>query len=73
MRPKEEHWHLKSHNLWLKEGDRNTSFFHKQAKARLSRNNVKEIFLEDGSKISYFEDLKEAARQHFKNIFTQTK
>ena len=27
----EEYWRLKSHNLWLKAGDRNTAFFHKQS------------------------------------------
>jgi hypothetical protein len=32
---------------------------------------VKEIFLEDGSKIFDFGDLKEVARNHFQNIFTQ--
>jgi hypothetical protein len=30
----EEHWRLKSRSLWLKAGDSNTSFFHRQAQNR---------------------------------------
>jgi hypothetical protein len=39
---------VKIQRLWLNSGDKNTSCFHKQARARLHRNNVKEIVLEDG-------------------------
>jgi hypothetical protein len=31
LRREEEHWRLKSRSLWIKVGDSNTSFFHKQA------------------------------------------
>ena len=37
----EEYWRLTSRSLWLKSGDRNTNFFHKQAKVRLVKNKVK--------------------------------
>jgi hypothetical protein len=40
FRHEEEYWRLKSQSLWLKDGDRNTSFFHRQFKARLSRNHI---------------------------------
>ena len=39
----EEYWKLKSCNLWLKAGDRNTAYFHKQAQARKYFNNISEI------------------------------
>ena len=43
FRREEEYWRLKSRSLWLKAGDRNTLFFHRQYKARLSRNHITEI------------------------------
>jgi hypothetical protein len=36
----EKEWRLKSRALWLQAGDKNTSFFHKQAKARQHQNSV---------------------------------
>jgi hypothetical protein len=71
VRLEEENWRLKSISLWLKSRDCNTSFFHKQAKARTVKNNVKEITREDGTKIDNFEDLKKVARAHFCSLFTQ--
>jgi hypothetical protein len=44
-RKEEEVWRLKSCSLWLHFRDKNTSFFHKQTKARLQKNIVKEISL----------------------------
>ena len=34
----ETHWRQLSRELWLKEGDRNTSFFHRMASAHRRRN-----------------------------------
>ena len=36
-------WRQKSREVWLKEGDRNTSFFHKMVNAHRRRNHVDKI------------------------------
>jgi hypothetical protein len=51
LRDEEETWKLKLQNSWLKSSDKNTTLFHRQAKARTIKNNVKEITMEDGIQI----------------------
>ena len=53
----------------MKEGDRNTGFFHKQAEARRNVNFIQEIQAH-GRLISNFEEIKEEATRHFKDLFT---
>ena len=42
-RKESEWWRIKSHCKWLKDRDKNTGFFHKQAVARRNFNLVSEI------------------------------
>jgi hypothetical protein len=67
----EKEWRLKSRALWLQAGDKNTSFFHKQAKARQHRNTVEEIKTASGDRVNSFKEIKKEASSHFKNIYTQ--
>ena len=53
----------------MKEGDRNTGFFHKQAEARKNFNFVHESQAHDRL-INNFEDIKEEAFRHFRELFT---
>ena len=62
-------WHLKSRIKWLKEGDTNSSFFHKLTEARKSMNNVSEIQVND-QVFSQFEEIKVEASKYFSELFT---
>eukprot|EP00253_Pinus_taeda_P005327 PITA_05327 len=70
FRKEEEYWRLKSRSLWLKSGDRNTSYFHKQCRVRLSRNHIAEITSPSGQVIKDFAQIQEAATNHFKNLLS---
>jgi hypothetical protein len=66
----EENWRQKSRSLWLKAGDKNTAFFHKQAQARKSFNSIAEI--KDGNSTHKdFESIKRAAFNHFQNLYRE--
>ena len=39
----ETYWRQKSREIWLKEGDRNTRFFHKMANSRKRRNHLSKL------------------------------
>jgi exonuclease III len=70
FRIEEEYWRIKSRSLWLKAGDRNTSFFHRQYRARLSRNHISEITTAEGQTCKGFKQIKEAAVRHYKHLYT---
>ena len=43
LRREEEYWRIKCRSTWLQAGDKNTSFFHKQAECRKNHNTIREI------------------------------
>ena len=55
--------------MWLESGDKNTSYFHKQAEARKNYKAVTEINYQ-GSLVKKFDDIKKAAFNTFKDLFT---
>lgn len=71
LRNEEETWRLNLRSLWLKAGDKNTKFFHNQAKAQQSRNNVASITLENGTTMTDFEG-KAVAKVHFVDLYSQS-
>jgi len=40
-------WRQRSRALWLKEGDKNTKFFHKVANAHKRSNNIAQLMIEE--------------------------
>eukprot|EP00253_Pinus_taeda_P010912 PITA_10912 len=68
----EEYWRLKSRSLWLKVGDINSSFVHKQAQARKCTNAISKI--KDGT-ITHKDNasIKKAASLHFKSLYSEDK
>jgi hypothetical protein len=69
-RQEEEYWRQKSRSLWLKSGDRNTSFFHKQAQDRRGYNSISEI-KDDTHIYGDFSSIKKVAYTHFKKLFNE--
>eukprot|EP00253_Pinus_taeda_P033267 PITA_33267 len=70
-REEEIKWRIKSRQVWLKEGDKNTAYFHKQATVRKVRNNVNTITDSQGSQHNDQESIKKAASLHFKSLLTE--
>lgn len=69
-RTKELMWLQKSRIRWLREGDRNSSFFHKQCKARESRNSLDHLLF-NGTVLEDPENIKAAVFSHFKSFFNK--
>ena len=69
FRQEEEHLRLKSRSLWLKAGDKNSSFFHRQCRARISRNHISKIINDEGVIIKGQDLLKQSTSRHFQMLF----
>jgi hypothetical protein len=57
----------------LKAGDKNTSFFHRQSKARLWSNQIFEIKNLEGKNIKEFDQIKEQTFNHFLKLYTSNR
>jgi hypothetical protein len=62
-------WLQRSRVKWLREGDKNTSFFHRKASNRARKNKIKKLKLEDGTFTENNEDMKGVAIDFFKNLY----
>ena len=71
FRQEEEYWRLKSRSTWMKAGDRNTSFFHKQYKDRLSQNHISKISSLAGETFKGITQIKQAAEVHFQSMYRE--
>ena len=62
-------WRQKSRETWLKEGDKNTRFFHRTANAHMRRNFVKSISI-NGRKQEKEAEIKDGLVAAFQNLFS---
>ena len=69
FRHEEEQLRLKSRSLCLLVGDKNSAYFHRQCRNRLSHNHISEITIGDGIIIKGQELLKQSAINHFQQLF----
>lgn len=61
----------KARITWLKEGDRNTAFFHASIKARRIQNNQIQFQREDGNFTTDRDTIGQAAVEYYQNLFNQ--
>ena len=62
---------MKSRSFWLQAGDKNTAFFHRQCRARLSQKHISKISIGEGVIIRGQYLLKQAASRHFYLFFQE--
>lgn len=68
----EIYWQQKSRNQWMKDGDRNTGFFHACTKTRFSHNQITSISDNDGTIFRGDKEIGRHAQEFFTNIYTTT-
>lgn len=67
-RLEERMWLQKSRVRWLREGDKNTSFFHRTCKVRQAQRNLKNLSF-NGAVLEEPRAIKEAVFSHFQSFF----
>ncbi|XP_027166343.1 uncharacterized protein LOC113766338 [Coffea eugenioides] len=68
----ELYWSQKSRSKWLKEGDRNTAYFHTTVKAKRRRNTISTLEKQDGTWCKTEEEIEVELSQYYKDLFTTT-
>jgi hypothetical protein len=64
-------WLQRSRVTWLKEGDRNTNFFHQKAIWRARKNKIKKLKDDDGIWQEVPSDMERMATSYFQELFTR--
>jgi hypothetical protein len=63
-------WKQKSRMQWLKEGDRNTKFFHRTTIHRRHTNRTTQLTSTNGEPIHSHEDLEKTLIDYYKDLLT---
>lgn len=64
-------WKQNSRVQWLREGERNTKFFHKAMVRHRQRNRIFSIKNMEGQRITQHEEMEQELLSHFKGILTE--
>uniref|UniRef100_A0A2N9GPD6 Uncharacterized protein n=1 Tax=Fagus sylvatica TaxID=28930 RepID=A0A2N9GPD6_FAGSY len=66
----EKMWQQRSRVSWLKEGDRNTKYFHNRASQRRRRNSIQTLIREDGEIVTGSEAIGTQFTDYYQALFT---
>lgn len=69
-REEELFWKQKSRAIWLREGDRNTKFFHAKTKQRRARNRITKLMDSLGNWVETEDGIESLATAYFDSLFT---
>jgi hypothetical protein len=64
-------WLQRSRISWLKEGDRNTKFFHRRASWRSKKNRIRRLKRPDGTWTQDTQEMEDLARDFMQNLYTR--
>ena len=67
----ETFWRQKSKETWLKEGDKNTKFFHKMANAKARKNLLSKVNI-NGNPLTSVEDIKDGVCRAYRTLLSKT-
>lgn len=70
FREEELYWKQKSRIHWLKDGDRNTKFFHAITKQRRARNRITKLRKPEGGWAESDVGIEKVASEYFQSLFT---
>lgn len=68
----EIYWKQKSRNRWLKEGERNTKFFHRSTIQRRIHNRIQQLKNPNGERTETREELETLLVDHFSDLLTES-
>ncbi|XP_060970043.1 uncharacterized protein LOC115713657 [Cannabis sativa] len=69
---REVFWRQRSKQLWLREGDQNSKFFHAKATARKKNNSINSLLNNSGVWVDWEGGLSDVIIDYFSDIFTST-
>jgi hypothetical protein len=70
LEQEETYWKQRSRINWLKEGDRNTKFFHKKASWRARKNKIEKLQKVNGTMTEDKEEMESMTTYFFKDMYT---